>query len=91
MMRIGFSLFMPQKTGNGLALAGGGDVDIAFVPLAMPLMCGPGAIATIIGMAATIGDCRGNPFIRRHCGGDFRDNVRHLSLSRQCGRDPSAR
>ena len=28
--------------------------NIAFVPLAMPLMCGPGAIATILGMTSTI-------------------------------------
>src|SRR5262249_55781112 len=28
--------------------------NIAFVPLAMPLMCGPGAIATIIGMTSLI-------------------------------------
>ncbi len=28
--------------------------NIAFVPLAMPLMCRPGAIATILGMTATI-------------------------------------
>ena len=36
--------------------AGGADegTNIAFVPLAMPLMCGPGAIATILGMASTI-------------------------------------
>jgi multiple antibiotic resistance protein len=55
LMRIGFSLFMPQKSGGGLDLSGGGaDADIAFVPLAMPLMVGPGAIATIIGITATI-------------------------------------
>ena len=55
LMRIGFSLFMPQKTENStLVGAGSGDANIAFVPLAMPLMFGPGAIATIIGMAATI-------------------------------------
>ena len=30
------------------------DENIAFVPLAMPLMCGPGAIATILGMTSTI-------------------------------------
>ena len=30
------------------------DANIAFVPLAMPLMCGPGAIATILGMTSTI-------------------------------------
>jgi len=55
LMRIGFSLFMPQKTetpaGSGPASEG---ANIAFVPLAMPLMFGPGAIATIIGMTATI-------------------------------------
>jgi multiple antibiotic resistance protein len=57
LMRIGFSLFMPQKSGGGLGIsAGGGDANIAFVPLAMPLMVGPGAIATIIGMTATIKD-----------------------------------
>jgi multiple antibiotic resistance protein len=56
LMRIGFSLFMPQKSGGGLGPSDGGDdADIAFVPLAMPLMFGPGAIATIIGMASTIG------------------------------------
>jgi multiple antibiotic resistance protein len=32
----------------------GQDANIAFVPLAMPLMCGPGAIATILGMTSTI-------------------------------------
>jgi multiple antibiotic resistance protein len=53
-MRIGFSLFMPKPGGNGFA--GEADANIAFVPLAMPLMFGPGAIATIIGMAATIKD-----------------------------------
>ena len=54
LMRIGFSLFMPQKSGADFGLSGAGDANIAFVPLAMPLMCGPGAIATIIGMTATI-------------------------------------
>ena len=58
-MRIGFSLFMPDRSNAGTGLAGaasgpGADANIAFVPLAMPLMFGPGAIATIIGMASTI-------------------------------------
>ena len=55
LMKIGFELFTPQK-GGGIAGAGAADPDanIAFVPLAMPLMFGPGAIATIIGMTATI-------------------------------------
>ena len=55
LMRIGFTLFMPQKTEtpahSGTASE---NANIAFVPLAMPLMFGPGAIATIIGMTATI-------------------------------------
>jgi multiple antibiotic resistance protein len=54
LMRIGFSLFMPQKSGSDLRPSGT-EANIAFVPLAMPLMFGPGAIATIIGMASTIG------------------------------------
>jgi multiple antibiotic resistance protein len=54
LMRIGFALFMPQKSGDaGLSGADAG-ANIAFVPLAMPLMFGPGAIATILGMTATI-------------------------------------
>ena len=58
LMRIGFELFMPKKSGGDLGLSGAnaGDANIAFVPLAMPLMFGPGAIATIIGMASTIKD-----------------------------------
>jgi multiple antibiotic resistance protein len=55
LMRIGFSLFMPQKSG-GDQFGGEANAKIAFVPLAMPLMFGPGAIATIIGMASTIKD-----------------------------------
>ncbi len=56
LLRIGFELF------SGSAPGGPPDTnkadrqkgDIAFVPLAMPLMCGPGAIATIIGMASLV-------------------------------------
>jgi multiple antibiotic resistance protein len=54
LMRIGFELFTPQKDAGMMADAAGSGADIAFVPLAMPLMFGPGAIATIIGMTATI-------------------------------------
>ncbi len=58
LMKIGFELFMPKKSGGEMDLssADAGDTNIAFVPLAMPLMFGPGAIATIIGMTATIKD-----------------------------------
>jgi multiple antibiotic resistance protein len=59
LMRIGFSLFMPQKSSGDLGLSGAGaDANIAFVPLSMPLMFGPGAIATIIGMTSTIRDAQ---------------------------------
>lgn len=54
LMRIGFELFMPSP-GDNASLAGVGPNDnIAFMPLAMPLMCGPGAIATVLGMAASV-------------------------------------
>src|SRR5208337_2725401 len=51
---IGFELFTPPKDGAFSAGAAAPDANIAFVPLAMPLMFGPGAIATLIGMTATI-------------------------------------
>ena len=56
--RIGFQMFNPTpqaKSGSG---SGDGpdstDQDVAFIPLAMPIMFGPGAIATILGMASTV-------------------------------------
>ncbi len=53
LMKIGFELFTPHK-GDDMMSAADPDANIAFVPLAMPLMFGPGAIATIIGMASTV-------------------------------------
>src|SRR5215468_6038296 len=52
LMRIGFSLFMPTAaaTSSVASSSGGADEDVAFVPLAMPLMFGPGAIATVLEM-----------------------------------------
>src|SRR4029077_14023002 len=55
LMKIGFELFSPSSSGG--IIPGGGatqGTNIAFVPLAMPLMCGPGAIQTIMGMTSTI-------------------------------------
>ncbi len=56
--RIGFELFAPppekkliSSSGNALSAK---EEDVAFIPLAMPIMFGPGAIATIIGMASTV-------------------------------------
>ena len=55
LMKIGFELFSSSPSGNNEMM--GADAaagNIAFVPLAMPLMFDPGAIATILGMASKI-------------------------------------
>jgi multiple antibiotic resistance protein len=53
LMRIGFSLFLPSPaTEMDLASHQGGN--IAFVPLAMPLMFGPGVLATILGWSSLV-------------------------------------
>lgn len=56
LMRIGFELFSASSSGGSMVRLPGGpgasDDDVAFVPLAMPIMFGPGAIATILGMAS---------------------------------------
>jgi multiple antibiotic resistance protein len=55
LMKIGFELFSSSRSGKSDML--GDDKasgNIAFVPLAMPLMFGPGAIATVLGMASKI-------------------------------------
>jgi multiple antibiotic resistance protein len=58
LMRIGFELFSPSSSGASTTNVGSGSVqrgeDVAFVPLAMPIMFGPGAIATILGMTSTV-------------------------------------
>lgn len=52
--RIGFELFLPPSNGESCLAPAGADANIAFMPLAMPLMIGPGPIATVLGMTATI-------------------------------------
>ncbi|MGY3618278.1 MarC family protein [Bradyrhizobium sp. USDA 10063] len=56
LLRIGFELFSgSSSTGSMIAPSAGRQKgDIAFVPLAMPLMCGPGAIATTLGMTSLV-------------------------------------
>ena len=85
LMKIGFELFSSSPSGGEIVPAGGADegTNIAFVPLAMPLMCGPGAIATILGMASTVLDRTG--IICRHRGSHPGHNVRDVSVSNLCG------
>lgn len=52
--RIGFQMFAPPPQGKLAPASGSGEKDVAFIPLAMPIMFGPGAIATIIGMVSTV-------------------------------------
>ncbi len=56
--RLGFQLFSePSSVGNDDASSGDGGSaksDAAFVPLAMPIMFGPGAMATILGMTSQV-------------------------------------
>ncbi len=56
LMRIGFELFAPSANNNLIPSGSKGDQDISFIPLAMPIMFGPGAIATVIGLTSTIKD-----------------------------------
>ena len=52
--RIGFDLFAPSGSGGSIVAPSNPNANIAFMPLAIPLMFGPGAIATILGMTATV-------------------------------------
>ncbi len=56
--RIGFQMFTPPPPAGASPGSTSGaspqQEDVAFVPLAMPIMFGPGAIATIIGMVSTV-------------------------------------
>ncbi len=58
LMRIGFDLFSPSSGSSPTTVAAGGtgqaEGDVAFVPLAMPIMFGPGAIATVLGMGSLV-------------------------------------
>lgn len=54
LMKIGFDLFMPSQNSAFAPPKGGsdGNHDPAFVPLAMPIMFGPGVLATVLGMTS---------------------------------------
>src|SRR5262245_52688548 len=55
LMKIGFELFSSSPSGkNSMLTADPGSGNVAFVPLAMPFMFGPGAIAAVMGMTSKI-------------------------------------
>ena len=56
LMRIGFELFAPSANSSLIPHGTQASQDIAFIPLAMPIMFGPGAIATVISLTSTIKD-----------------------------------
>jgi multiple antibiotic resistance protein len=58
LIRLGFELFAPSPSGGIIPSSGSESTDkpadVAFVPLAMPIMVGPGAIATVLGMSSLV-------------------------------------
>jgi multiple antibiotic resistance protein len=56
LMRIGFALFLPSRDAASIIpnAPTAQDDTVAFVPLAMPLIFGPGAIATVLGMTSLV-------------------------------------
>ncbi len=58
LIKLGFKLFAPSHSGGMIPSpskeSADTPVDIAFVPLAMPIMVGPGAIATVLGMSSLV-------------------------------------
>jgi multiple antibiotic resistance protein len=60
--QLGFTLFSsPSSVGRSSSASGGANDEnrgVAFVPLAMPIMFGPGAMATILGMTSEVNRAR---------------------------------
>jgi len=57
LVKIGFEMFLPSSS-QGMFPSPGGEKsqgeDYAFVPLAIPIMFGPGALATVLGMSSMV-------------------------------------
>jgi multiple antibiotic resistance protein len=56
LMRIGFELFAPSDNSGMIPKGNKPGQDVSFIPMAMPIMFGPGAIATVMGLSSTIKD-----------------------------------
>jgi multiple antibiotic resistance protein len=54
LMRIGFELFAPSADSSMIPKGNQAGQDVSFIPMAMPIMFGPGAIATVMGLTSTI-------------------------------------
>ena len=56
LMRLGFELFTPSSESKIIPSTTGESApeNIAFIPLAMPIMVGPGVIATVLAMASLV-------------------------------------
>ena len=59
-MAIGFRMLFPAPTPDAGAAAAAPDQDVAFSPLAMPSLAGPGSIAVVMSAAAQIRSERPN-------------------------------
>lgn len=51
--RVGFAMLAPAEDGDGEERPGPARLEVAFTPLAVPMLSGPGSIAVTIGMAAS--------------------------------------
>lgn len=55
LVKIGFEMFLPSASEGIFPAQGNGhNEDYAFVPLAIPIMFGPGALATVLGMSSMV-------------------------------------
>jgi multiple antibiotic resistance protein len=57
LVRIGFEMFLPSSAEGMFSSSGTTSSqkgDSAFVPLAIPIMFGPGALATVLGMSSMV-------------------------------------
>lgn len=54
LMRLGFELFAPSSADSLIPTSESPQENVAFIPLAMPIMVGPGVIATVLGMASLV-------------------------------------